>query len=113
MTVVLLRTSTLKRFARPAHLAPIKQIHQPSSRGKSPIGTHQRIMPLLWSKTFQCQRVVAVQRVPGDETAVWQAQRTYSPRRAEIAGFTEITVLNIAFQLAQFRDACATSAMPA
>ncbi|ETJ24804.1 MAG: hypothetical protein Q609_ECAC01357G0011 [Escherichia coli DORA_A_5_14_21] len=87
-----------KLVANAQLIALIKQIHQPVA-GK--LHRHTPAHHALFEQYFQRYRVVAVQRMPGDER---QFAFSAHIHRAEIAGFNQkLTVLNIAFQFAQFR----------
>ncbi len=87
-----------KLVANAQLIALIKQIHQPVA-GK--LHRHTPAHHALFEQYFQRHRVVAVQRVPGDER---QFAFSAHIHHAEIAGFNQkLTVLNIAFQFAQFR----------
>ena len=86
-----------KLVANAQLIALIKQIHQPVA-GK--LHRHTPAHHALFEQYFQRHRVVAVQRVPGDER---QFAFSAHIHHAEIAGFNQkLTVLNIAFQFAQF-----------
>ena len=96
---------SFKLIADTQLIALVEQVCQPVA--ESSTGIHQRTMPCL-SRNTQRNRVVAVERVPGDKRQLTLGAHVY---HAEIAGFQqEVAVFDMSASSSPSSEEACTSA---